>query len=109
MHDSGELWHNRSTAQTLQALHTDASGLTSEQAEVRLLQLGPNRLPAPQPRSSFALLWDQVRSIPIFLLLASAGISFFTGGLVDELVIGSVLAINAVIGFATEKPPLPCH
>ncbi len=100
---SSEVWHGLSVQQSMEMLGVGPSGLTSNQAEVRLLQWGLNRLPVPKPRSDWALLWEQVRSIPVLLLAASAAISLFTGGLVDGIVIGAVILINAAIGFGTEK------
>ena len=100
---SSGVWHNLSVEETLRRLDAGRSGLGQEEAEVRLLQSGPNRLPMPKPRSNWALLWDQVRSVPVLLLAASAGISFVTGGFIDGMVIGAVILINAAIGFGTEK------
>jgi P-type Ca2+ transporter type 2C len=41
--------------------------------------------------------------MPTALLIAAAGISIVTGSIADAIAIGSVLAINAAIGFFTER------
>lgn len=96
-------WHHISAEDTLRALGVQDTGLTVKDAETRLARLGPNRLPKPEPRSNWALLLDQVKSVPVLLLVGSAAVSLFTGGVVDAIVIGAVVVTNAVIGFATEK------
>jgi Ca2+-transporting ATPase len=45
----------------------------------------------------------QFASLPVALLGAAAGISLFTGGLADALVIAGVVVLNATIGYVTES------
>ena len=55
------------------------------------------------PRSGFSLFIDQFKSLPVALLGVAAAISVATGGVVDAVVILSVVVINAVIGYVTES------
>ncbi len=100
---SSEPWHTFSVEQTLGSLAVQKTGLSPAEAHLRLQRTGPNVLPPPKTRSVLLLLWEQVRSIPVLLLLGSAGFSFATGGLVDGAVITAVVLTNAIIGFATER------
>jgi Ca2+-transporting ATPase len=79
------------------------SGLTAAQAGERLKAYGPNLLPKPEARSGAAIFFEQLRSLPVALLGAAAGISALTGGLLDAAVIGGVVLANAVIGYFTES------
>lgn len=94
---SAERWHAISCEETMRQLAVTPSGLSIREAEERLKVTGPNRLPRPRPRSNLALLWDQLRSVPVALLLASAAVSFLTGGILDGVLIVSVIFTNAVI------------
>ncbi|MDS4011154.1 MAG: HAD-IC family P-type ATPase [Defluviicoccus sp.] len=78
-------------------------GLSSTEAVQRLQRFGPNSLPHPPRRSRFAILIEQVATLPVALLAASAVISVATGGAIDAVVILGVVAANAVIGYATES------
>jgi Ca2+-transporting ATPase len=55
------------------------------------------------PTPGFSILVDQFKSIPVYLLSASALLSIFTGGVADAVVIMAVVAINAAIGYVTES------
>jgi Ca2+-transporting ATPase len=46
---------------------------------------------------------DQVRSLPVLLLLGSAAVSIGTGGLADAVAICGIVVVNAAIGYATER------
>jgi Ca2+-transporting ATPase len=99
----GSAWHTREAADAIGALNeTPALGLSGEEAESRLAVSGPNRLPAPQPKSGIAIMRDQVGTLPVLLLAGAAAASLATGGLVDGIAILVVIAINAAIGYVTE-------
>lgn len=78
------------------------TGIPEELAEERLRQ-GENVLPPPRTRSSLDILLGQFKSLPVLLLGVSAALSVLTGGISEALAIAAVLALNAGIGFATER------
>lgn len=80
-----------------------ASGLSSSTAAKRLADYGSNVLPDPAVRSKLAILLDQLTSTPVLLLIAAAGASILTGGMIDAAVILGVVGMNAAIGFTTEN------
>jgi Ca2+-transporting ATPase len=102
--EDGAPWHTRAAEEAIQSLKsTPALGLSAEEAERRLLESGPNRLPVPQPKSGFEIIREQVGSLPMLLLGGAAVASIATGGLVDGAAILAVIAINAAIGYTTES------
>jgi Ca2+-transporting ATPase len=78
------------------------NGLDEGEARRRFERHGPNELVRRAQRSVAAILVDQFRSFIMVLLVAAAGISFAFGEAVEGTAILAVLAINAMIGFATE-------
>ena len=79
------------------------SGLTAGEAAARLNRHGPNALPEGKPPAAAELLRRQVMTAPVGLLAGSAGLSVLTGAVLDALAIGSVVATNTAVGFATER------
>ncbi len=99
-----ENWHLMEASSVLDALKTSkASGLSSEIAAENLDKYGSNVLGESDTRSDLSILIDQFKSLPVALLGAAAGLSIFTGGLADALVILGVVGVNALIGYATES------
>lgn len=97
-------WHLMDKASVLDKLETNPeTGLFPDQIIERLKRYGPNTLPVSQPRSGLEILWDQLNSLPVYLLAAAAGVSILTGGFIDAVVIAGVVAANAVIGYLTES------
>jgi Ca2+-transporting ATPase len=96
-------WHLRDANATLE-FHGSSRhfGLPSSVAAERLKR-GLNLLPQPRVRSSFEILAEQFKSLPVLLLGISAGLSVLTGGLSEALAIVAVLTLNGGIGFVTER------
>ncbi|QEM80274.1 cation-transporting P-type ATPase [Halomonas binhaiensis] len=81
---------------------SEADGLSSEEAKVRLAAQGPNRLPAPPRRHPFLRLLAQFNNALIYMLLGSAGITALLQHWIDTGVILAVVLINALLGFIQE-------
>jgi len=96
-------WHALSTQDVLARLDSAETGLSTTNCEARLAEIGENALPKAQKRSDLSLLLEQLVTPPVLLLGVSAAISVATGGVLDAVVIVSVVTINALIGFATER------
>ncbi|AFM22950.1 cation-translocating P-type ATPase [Desulfomonile tiedjei] len=96
-------WHVTDKETVLEKLNSTASGLPEDAKDKNLELFGPNTIPQAEPRSQFRLFLSQFNSLPVALLGAAAGISVVTGGLLDAVVIGAVMTINAVVGYATES------
>jgi Ca2+-transporting ATPase len=78
-------------------------GLAGEEIAQRLMIFGRNELRRAEARSSVAILIEQMTSLPIALLGASAALSLLTGGIADAAVIAAVVLLNAGIATATER------
>ena len=99
-----ENWHLIPTDKVLHKLQTSPeSGLSSESAAINLSQYGLNLLAETELRSGLSIIIEQFKSLPVALLGVAAGVSLFTGGLVDAVVILGVVGLNAVIGYLTES------
>jgi Ca2+-transporting ATPase len=97
-------WHALGAQAALAAWDGSAqTGLSSETACEKLAAYGPNLLPEVPRRSKLEIFLNQLNSLPVALLAVAAGISVLTGGIVDAVVIMSVVAINSSIGFVTEN------
>lgn len=99
-----ENWHLMTTDNVLQSLNTShCSGLSNETANKHLNKYGKNLLSATVTRSEIGMLIEQFKSLPVALLGVAAGISIFTGGIIDAVVILGVVGLNAAIGYITES------
>ncbi len=96
-------WHVTDKEAVLEKVNSTASGLPENAEDKNLELFGPNRIPQAEPRSKFRLFLGQFDSLPVALLGAAAGISIVTAGLLDAVVIGAVVIINAVVGYTTES------
>jgi calcium-translocating P-type ATPase len=96
-------WHGLSEPEVRARLGTGPAGLTAEEAEERLRRYGPNRLEEIPPPSDLTILLHQFKSPLIYLLLVAAAVTLALGDVVDSAVIGSVLVLNAAIGFVQER------
>lgn len=79
------------------------TGLSSSEARRRLDKNGPNQFEEAKAASIFKLIWDQMNSLLIYILIIAAVISGVVGELSDALIIFFVIALNAVIGVIQES------
>ncbi|MCI8473733.1 MAG: cation-translocating P-type ATPase [Oscillospiraceae bacterium] len=100
-------WHSKSLGEILRELGSDRiRGLTEEEAGGRLKKYGPNRLEGKKPRSMLLRLMDQLRDPMILVLLAAAGLSFWSSGgeeWLDGIIILLIVVVNAVISISQEN------
>ncbi|MHB8874991.1 MAG: cation-translocating P-type ATPase [Myxococcaceae bacterium] len=79
-----------------------ALGLSSEEAGRRLLDQGPNEIEREAATSPWVLLAAQFKSPVIWLLLGACVISAILGEVVDAIAIGTIVLLNALVGFFQE-------
>lgn len=97
-------WHAMPAAAVAAALGcAPKRGLPPAEAAARLAAGGPNLLARAEARSAAAIFAEQLTSVPVALLGASAAVSIATGGLADAAAIGAVVLLNAGIATATER------
>lgn len=77
-------------------------GLSDREVKNRLDTYGYNKLKEHQKKSLWAILWDQLKSLIILLLVAAAVVSFLYNEILEAWAIVAVIIINTAIGFFTE-------
>jgi len=103
-HQQTEDWYLMPADKILHKLNTSETlGLSSELANTNLHQYGLNVLSHTETRSDLSIIIEQFQSLPVALLGVAAGVSIFTGGLIDAAVILGVVVLNAAIGYTTES------
>ncbi|MCX6930437.1 MAG: cation-transporting P-type ATPase, partial [Verrucomicrobia bacterium] len=96
-------WHRIEPAAAAAHLESDVTrGIGDAEAAARLERFGANLLEEQVFRSPWRLLWDQVSSTLVVVLLAAASISFAVGILKDAITILAIVVLNAVLGFIQE-------
>lgn len=102
-HQQDTQWHSEEAAAATQRLQSDeANGLNTGEAERRLEETGPNRLPEPPRRSAIKRFILQFHNVLIYVLLGAALVTALMDHLVDSIVILAVVLLNAIIGYVQE-------
>jgi P-type Ca2+ transporter type 2C len=94
--------HAEAPDEVLLGLRTTRHGLSREEAEQRLEQVGRNSLPRAAPPGIWRVFIHQFASPLIYVLLAAALLSLFIQEWSDAGFIFAVLMINALIGTMQE-------
>ncbi len=97
-----EYWHTLSIDAVFESLKTDASGLNSEEARLRLERFGPNEIKEAKKKTPFAMLLGQFKDFMILILIAAAIISGIVGEPLDTIAIIVIVILNGIIGFIQE-------
>ncbi|QUW85539.1 magnesium-translocating P-type ATPase (plasmid) [Streptomyces mirabilis] len=87
--------------EVLRGLEVSGAGLSAREAGRRLQRWGPNAVHSHRARL-LLVLWHQLRSPLLGLLLTAAVISYFVGERSDALIIGVIVALSVGLGFANE-------
>ncbi|RIK46890.1 MAG: ATPase, partial [Chloroflexi bacterium] len=95
-------WHTLSAEETLAQLQSSARGLSADEAQQRLAQVGRNELVDQGGVSPWKILWGQLTSIMVVVLIIAGAIAAFLGDLEDTIVILALVVINTAIGFYQE-------
>ena len=100
--DASIPWHEKEAGEALRLLQTKENGLATDEADRRLAQYGPNRLPEAAKRRPLMRFLSQFQNVLIYVLLGAAAITLIFGHIVDSAVILAVIIVNALIGFIQE-------
>jgi Mg2+-importing ATPase len=84
------------------SLGVTLDGLTSAEAARRLASFGSNEIRARPSASRMRVLWRQVRSPLVLLLVFAAIVSVASGEWVDASMVGTILAASIGIGYRRE-------
>lgn len=83
-------------------LKAKPSGLSNEEAVLRLQKFGPNILPEAKKLFVVTLFLHQFRNPLVYILFAALIISFATKHFVDTWIILTVILISSIVGFMQE-------
>ena len=95
-------WHSLETHEVLTALDSGDSGLTSDEAQRRLVEFGPNELAEKKKVSAWAIFLEQFKSFLIIILLVAVALSAILGEVADAIVIGVIVLFASGLGFIQE-------
>jgi Ca2+-transporting ATPase len=95
-------WHQKTFEDVIEELNASLKGISSEEAQKRLLEYGPNELKEKKKKTPLMMFLDQFRDFMILVLIAAAVISGFIGELTDTIAIIVIVVLNAVVGFIQE-------
>lgn len=94
--------HARGITEVFETLGTSEQGLGEELVAARITRFGKNALPVATQTAAWKRFALQFHNLLIYILLASAVISFLLEHYVDGGVILLVVFVNAIVGFIQE-------
>ncbi|MFN3481049.1 MAG: HAD-IC family P-type ATPase, partial [Thermodesulfovibrionales bacterium] len=95
-------WHQKDINKVFEDLNSSFEGLSSEEAQKRLEEFGPNELRGKKKKTAFMMFLDQFKDFMILVLIAAAIVSGIIGEPSDTVAIIIIVILNAVIGFVQE-------
>ena len=96
-------WYSNSVDFAFEKTQSSKEGLTTEEAEKRLKQNGPNVLPQKKAKSVFLMFLEEIINPIVIILLVAMAFSFVVGELLDGFVILGIVMIDAIIGTVQSK------
>ena len=95
-------WEVLEVQESFNLLASSEAGLSGDEAQKRLAEVGPNVLAAEEKIRFFSILLHQFKSPLIYVLLVAAVVTFFLQEYIDMAVILAVVVLNSVIGLIQE-------
>ena len=91
-------WYQMHEDEVLEALGSDANGLSSEKAETLLKTHGENVLRETKKKSVWRVFAEQFADLLVIILIIAAIISMISGNVESTIVIFAVITMNAILG-----------
>ena len=104
-------WYSNDVDHVLKYLDTSMEGISSTEAEARLVKYGPNELVETGGISPLRMFLEQFKDPMVIILIIAIGISLVTAmldpdhgasGIIDAIVIFAIVIFNSVFGFVQE-------
>jgi Ca2+-transporting ATPase len=96
-------WHQKGVPALLAGLGTTIEqGLNEAVAKTRLVEVGPNELDERGGKHPARILWEQISSTMVLILIAAAVISGFLGKATETAAIAAIVILFALLGFVQE-------
>jgi len=96
-------WHALPAQEVLRHLEVREDGLTSEEVVKRLAYYGANQLREGSRPGFWHLLWEQLNSFVVLLLIVAALVSALLGDTIEAAAIMAIVVLNAVLGIVQER------
>lgn len=97
------LWHTQSVSDVLQQWQVDpASGLPPAELSRRLAHYGPNELIDKGGKHPLRILWEQISSTMVLILITAAVASAFLGKVTETAAIAAIVLLFTALGFFQE-------
>lgn len=97
-HPNLSAWYQLSSDETLEKIGSTQAGLQPDEADRRLREFGPNRLPERKPPGLAVIFLHQFLSPLIYILLAAGAVSLLINEHTDAFFIFAVILLNAGLG-----------
>lgn len=91
-------WYQMREDEVLEALGSEANGLSSEKAEALLKTHGENVLRETKKKSVWRVFAEQFADLLVIILIIAAIISMISGNVESTIVIFAVITMNAILG-----------
>lgn len=96
-------YHTQPGANVLESFRVSApQGLSRDEAQARLKEHGPNKLPIQPPPTLAIIFLHQFKSPLIYILLIAGGLAVLIGDVNDAVFIFAVVLLNAFLGTTQE-------
>ena len=92
------IYHQLSPEETINRLNTTTDGLTMEEVLKRQAEHGRNTIPQPKSKTLLRIFLSQFLNPLIYVLIAAAAISIFTGDIRDAIFIMAIIVFNSLLG-----------
>jgi Ca2+-transporting ATPase len=97
------IWHQLDSSAVLRELRVDpAAGLSDAEATRRLAEHGRNELVESGIKSPWLILWEQLTTLMVVILIIAAILSALLADFKDAIAIGAIVVLNAILGFSQE-------
>jgi Ca2+-transporting ATPase len=97
-------WHSMPSTEVLEKLETPLEeGLSETEVKARQEKYGLNELTEAPPTTFWEMLWGQINSFVIYMLLAAALISALLGDTIEAIAILAIVVLNAIMGIIQES------
>jgi P-type Ca2+ transporter type 2C len=95
-------WYQMEVDEAFESLKSSRDGLTNEEAAKRLEEFGRNKIEEEGGTGWLKILIHQFINPLVFVLVVAAVVALVADKMIDTIVIGVVIIVNAAIGFFQE-------
>ncbi len=95
-------WFRMSAVAALEAQRSSFEGLTLDDAEQRLAEFGANELIDNGSSHPLKIIWQQVSSVMVLILIGAALLSLALGKFLEAGAIGAIVVLFTLLGFFQE-------